>query len=288
MKEIRMAEVSDHLYRKAALARIPLSGTFELTPRCNLQCRMCFRNSWRDEAIGDMSMETFLRAMDTMPASVETVFFGGMGEPLAHANILDMVREAKARGVRITAETAPHYIGATDEWVAGYDSNCRVNPPLREEADRQACIAGLVDGTLDCIATDHAPHLLAEKQGGALKATSGMPMIQFSLVSMLELVNQGVFDIETVVEKMCHAPARLYGIEERGFLREGYMADLVLVRPDASWLLTPDCIQSKCGWSPLQGYPFNWQVEKTFVNGRMVYNGAEVDESFRGQELRFS
>lgn len=204
------------------------------------------------------------------------------------ARELDLLESLPPADKRITAEACVAHLFFHCGDYRALGSRIKCNPSIKRRPDRDALRSAVNSGLVDVIATDHAPHLLAEKQGGALKATSGMPMIQFSLVSMLELVDQGVFDIETVVEKMCHAPARLYGIEQRGFLREGYMADLVLVRPDASWLLTPDCIQSKCGWSPLQGYPFNWQVEKTFVNGRMVYNGAEVDESFRGQELRFS
>ncbi|WP_373730397.1 amidohydrolase family protein, partial [Bacteroides heparinolyticus] len=135
---------------------------------------------------------------------------------------------------------------------------------------------------------DHAPHLLADKEGGALKAASGMPMIQFSLVSMLELADEGIFTLETIVEKMCHAPAEIYRINERGYIREGYRADLVLVRPNAPWKVTTDKILSKCGWSPMEGHTFNWKVEKTFANGHLIYSDGTVDESYRGEELRFN
>ena len=114
-----------------------------------------------------------------------------------------------------------------------------------------------------------------------------MPMIQFSLASMLELVDKGVFTIEKVVEKMAHAPAQMYEIQNRGFIRKGYQADLVLVRPDSNWTVTADCILSKCKWSPLEGHTFNWKVEKTFANGHLLYNKGEIDENYRGQELRF-
>ena len=116
---------------------------------------------------------------------------------------------------------------------------------------------------------------------------SGMPMIQFSLVSMLELVNEGIFTIEKVVEKMCHAPAQIYNIHNRGFIRPGYQADLVLVRPDALWTVSADQILSKCGWTPMEGQKFHTRVEKTFVNGDLVYSDNKVDQSHRGQELRF-
>lgn len=120
-----------------------------------------------------------------------------------------------------------------------------------------------------------------------MKAMSGMPMIQFSLVSMLQLVDEGVFTLETIVEKMCHAPAQIYRINERGYIREGYRADLVLVRPDAPWEVTADKVLSKCGWSPLEGYTFNWKVERTFANGHPVYSDGMVDDAYRGEELRF-
>ena len=116
---------------------------------------------------------------------------------------------------------------------------------------------------------------------------SGLPLIQFSLVSMLELVNEGIFTIEKVVEKMCHAPAQIYNIHNRGFIRPGYQADLVLVRPDALWTVSADQILSKCGWSPLEGRTFEWKVEKTFANGHLLYTDGQVDETYRGQEIYF-
>ena len=114
-----------------------------------------------------------------------------------------------------------------------------------------------------------------------------MPMIQFSLVAIMELVREGVLTIEQLVQKMCHAPAELYHIEKRGFIRPGYYADLVLVNPDSQWTVTSDCILSKCGWSPMEGQTFHSQVEKTFVNGHWVYHNHQVDKAHRGKELRF-
>jgi len=140
---------------------------------------------------------------------------------------------------------------------------------------------------IDVIATDHAPHLLSEKEGGALKAMSGMPMIQFSLVSMLELAEKGIFSIETIVEKMCHAPAQIYGICDRGYVREGYKADLVLVSHGDRWEVNSENILSKCGWSPLEGNSFRWKVERTFANGHLIYSDGQVDDTYRGEELRF-
>lgn len=189
---------------------------------------------------------------------------------------------------RITAEVCVPHLLFDEHDYRTLGSLIKCNPSVKRHADREALRAALNSGRLDVIATDHAPHTLQEKQGGALKALSGMPMIQFSLPSMLELVSQGVISIETLVEKMCHAPARLFHIDRRGYIEEGYMADLVLVRPASSWTVTPEVILSKCGWSPLAGTTFHWQVEKTLCNGNLVYNRGTIDRSHRGEALRFN
>ena len=163
----------------------------------------------------------------------------------------------------------------------------KCNPSIKKQADRDALRNAVNTGVIDVIATDHAPHLLSEKEGGALKAMSGMPMIQFSLVSMLELAEKGIFSIETIVEKMCHAPAQIYGICNRGYIREGYQADLVLVSHGERWEVNTENILSKCGWSPLEGNSFRWKVEKTFANGHLIYSDGQVDDTYRGEELRF-
>lgn len=188
----------------------------------------------------------------------------------------------------ITAEACvPHlFFSSGDYKTLGTRIKC--NPAIKIKSNRDALCAALNSGLIDVIATDHAPHLLSEKEGGALKAMSGMPMIQFSLVSMLELVDKGLFTLETIVNKMCHAPARIYNIYQRGYIREGYRADLVLVRPNSPWEVTTDKIESKCGWSPLEGHTFNWKVEKTFANGHLIYSDNTVHDSYRGEELKFN
>lgn len=188
----------------------------------------------------------------------------------------------------ITAEACIAHLvfSFSDYHTLGTRVKC--NPAIKKKGHRKALLEAVNSGLIDVIATDHAPHLLSEKEGGALKAMSGMPMIQFSLVSMLEFVNEGIFTIETIVEKMCHAPAQIYNITGRGYIREGYQADLVLVRPDTPWELTTDKILSKCGWSPLEGRTFNWKVEKTFANGHLIYSDGMVDDTYRGEELRFN
>lgn len=191
-------------------------------------------------------------------------------------------------GKPITAEACIAHLLYTLHDYRALGTRIKCNPAVKRQADRDALRAAVNSGLIDVIATDHAPHLLSEKEGGALKAMSGMPMIQFSLVSMLQLVDEGVFTLETLVEKMCHAPARIFRIRERGYIREGYRADLVLVRPGTPWEVTADKILSKCGWSPLEGHTFNWKVEKTFANGYPVYSDGTVDDTYRGEELRFN
>ena len=146
----------------------------------------------------------------------------------------------------------------------------------------------LNDGRISVVGTDHAPHLLEQKQGGCVKAASGMPMIQFSLVTMLELVDQGVLTIERLVELMCHNPARLFGVVGRGFLREGYRADITIVRPHAPWTVTKDIIESKCKWSPMEGHEYQWCVERTLCNGQTVYHGGVVNDAVLGEEISFN
>lgn len=187
----------------------------------------------------------------------------------------------------ITAEACIGHLLYRSKDYNKLGARIKCNPAIKSEDNRKALRAAVNSGLIDIIATDHAPHLLSEKEGGALKAMSGMPMIQFSLVSMLELVDEGIFTLETIVEKMCHAPAQVYHINERGYIREGYRADLVLVRPNTSWEVTVDKIISKCGWSPLEGHTFKWKVEKTFANGHLIYNDSIVDDTYRGEELRF-
>ena len=187
----------------------------------------------------------------------------------------------------ITGEVCISHLMFNDTDYQSFGAKIKCNPSVKTIADQQALQKAMQSNLIDTVATDHAPHLLSEKQGGALKAMSGMPTIQFSFNCMLELVDKGIITIEALVQKMCHNPALLYHIEQRGFIRPGYQADLVLVRPNTPWTVNSDILQSKCGWSPLEGHQFNWQVERTFVNGKLAYaNGVPV-EDVRGKELTF-
>ena len=192
-----------------------------------------------------------------------------------------------SKGTNITAEATVSHLYFYDRDYAALGTRIKCNPAIKTLRDRDALRGALNDGRIAVIGTDHAPHLLSQKEGGCVKAASGMPMIQFSLVTMLELVDQGVLSIERLVELMCHNPARLFEVRQRGFLREGYQADIVLVRPDTGWTVTKDVIQSKCGWSPMEGHMYLWRVERTLCNGHTVYQQGRVDTSYIGQPVTF-
>ncbi len=188
---------------------------------------------------------------------------------------------------RITSEACISHLMFADKDYNHLGTRIKCNPAIKSADDKKALREAVKNGKIDVIATDHAPHLLTEKEGGALKAVSGMPMIQFSLLSMLELVDMDVFKIQTVVEKMCHAPAILFEVQGRGFIRQDYQADLVLVRPETENIVTQDTIVSKCKWSPMEGHTFHWKVEKTFVNGHLAFENDRIVTDMKGQELRF-
>lgn len=188
---------------------------------------------------------------------------------------------------RITAEAVSGHLLFTADDHATLGARIKINPAIKTAADRDALRHAVADGDIDIIATDHAPHLLSEKQGGCCGAASGMPMVQFSLVAMLGLVDEGVMPIERLVQLMCHNPAELFGIRNRGFIRRGYKADLVIVRPSSPWTVDAACVKSKCGWSPVEGKTFSWRVERTICNGHTVFADGKVDMNYVGEELSF-
>ena len=187
----------------------------------------------------------------------------------------------------ITGEAVIAHLYFSDEDYADKKAFIKCNPAIKTVKDRQALREALADGRISVVGTDHAPHEWKDKQGGCAKAASGMPMVQFSLVSMLELVDEGVLSIERMVEVMSHCPAKLFHVDKRGFLRPGYQADIVIVRPHTAWTVQKEIIQSKCGWSPMEGHEYQWQVEQTICNGHLIYNKGEFDEAYRGEELTF-
>lgn len=191
-------------------------------------------------------------------------------------------------GVNITGEATVAHLLFSDEDYDRLGNRIKCNPAIKTPHDRESIRQAVCNGTLSVIGTDHAPHLLKEKQGGCLKATSGMPLVQFSLIAMLELAYQGVFTPQLVVERMCHAPARLYRIEDRGYLRKGYRADITLVaKVEKGWTITDGDVISKCHWTPLDGMVMHHRVKMTFVNGQLAYADGKVNENVRGERLSF-
>ncbi|WP_298646298.1 dihydroorotase [uncultured Proteiniphilum sp.] len=188
---------------------------------------------------------------------------------------------------KITAEVCVHHLWFTDADYEKLGTRIKWNPAVKTAEDRDALREALKTGKLDVVATDHAPHLLSEKEGGVLQAASGGPLVQHSLQVMLELVKKGFYTKELVTEKMCHAPAQLFRVKERGFIREGYYADLVLIDPARPYTVTSGNLFYKCGWSPFEGETFGCSVYTTFVNGNRVYQNGKVTEGVFGKALEF-
>ena len=203
------------------------------------------------------------------------------------ARELELLEGGSLPRKHITAEVCLPHLYYTDADYATYGTRIKCNPAVKTAADRDALRQALRDGRIDVVGTDHAPHLPKEKEGGCLKAASGIPTIQYVLPAMLELSDEGIVSLPEIVEKMAHNPAILYKVSRRGFIRPGYQADLVLVKPDAPHTVSADKIVSKCGWSPFEGHTFRWDITHTWVNGRAVYREGEFDEQQMGQRLTF-
>ena len=208
---------------------------------------------------------------------------------ISTADELALLNQAPLGEKRITAEACIAHLSFNNNDYDRLGNRIKCNPAVKSAADQQALQRAVNENLIDVIGTDHAPHLLGEKQGGCLQAASGMPMVQFSLVVMLEHARRGIFKTETVIEKMCHAPAQLFGIERRGFLRPGYQADIAVVAPNRSGhTITDGDVLSKCGWTPLEGFTVHHRVKATLVNGHTAYLNGRVNEAVRGQRLTFT
>lgn len=188
----------------------------------------------------------------------------------------------------ITAEACVHHMWFTDKDYEEKGTFIKWNPAVKTAEDRDAILEALKTGRIDIVATDHAPHTLEEKQNSYIKAPSGGPLVQHALVAMLEHVKNGKLSKELVVEKMAHAPAKCFHVANRGYIREGYYADLVLVNPNDPWMVSKENILYKCGWSPFEGTTFSSKVVRTFVNGNTVYNNGVVTDDHRGMRLKFN
>ena len=191
-------------------------------------------------------------------------------------------------GTRITAETCVHYLHFTDADYARLGNRIKCNPAIKTAADRDAIIRALAEGRIDILATDHAPHLASEKAEPYVRAPSGLPLVQYALQCAIERVLDGKLTLERVVEAVSHAPAIRFDVRERGFVREGFRADLVLVDPAKPHKVTAADVLSKCGWSPFEGYTFRSSIAATFVNGTLAWHEGRLDDSVRGQRLEFA
>ena len=207
---------------------------------------------------------------------------------ISTARELELLEQGALKNKKITAEVCLPHLYYTDADYATYGTHIKCNPAVKTATDRDALREALREGLIDVIGTDHAPHLPADKVGGSLKAASGIPTIQYVLPAMLELTDEGIITLAQVVEKMAHNPAILYKVKERGFIREGYRADLVLVTPNAPHTVNTEEIESKCAWSPFEGHTFRWDITHTWINGHAVYANGQFDESVMGERMEFN
>ncbi len=283
-------EALDAVFALAKKMNLPLMAHCEDTDTIN--SNMAYYKQVTGTEDPDIKLHPLIRSEEACYESSE------LGARLArkhgtqfHIAHVTTAKELTLLGDNVTGEaTVAHLLfSAPDYETLGTKIKC--NPAVKLTRDRDALRNALTASAkyqLATVSTDHAPHAIEEKQGGCAKAMSGMPMVQFSLVAMLSLVDEGVLPIERVVRLMCHNQATMFALSERGFLREGYKADIAIVRRDEKpWTVTRDLIQSKCKWSPVEGRTFNWKVMQTIVNGNVIYNDGCFDSNSHGEALRF-
>lgn len=280
-----LVDRDEALNRIFASAKLPIMAHCEDTAIINRNMEEA-KKAWGDDP--QVSLHALIRSEEACVVSTtKAVALAKKHGARLHVAHVSTAEELELIGGNVTAEaTVGHlYFTMLDHERLG--ARIKVNPAIKSPVDQFMLRESLNDGRITTIATDHAPHLLSQKQGGCAKAASGMPMVQFSLPTMLELVDQKVLSIERMVQLMAHNPATLFEVRNRGFIRKGYQADLVIVRPKSSWTVTPEVIESKCGWSPMEGHTFNWRVEQTFCNGHSVYHNGIVAPQYIGQPLAF-
>ncbi len=205
---------------------------------------------------------------------------------LSTAKEMSLFQPGPVKNKNITAEVCVHHLWFDDRDYEKLGTRIKWNPAIKTAKDKEALWKALLTDKIDVIATDHAPHTIEEKNNTYFKAPSGGPLVQHSLVAMLEMSKKGLITPEKVVQKMCHAPADLFRIEKRGYIREGYFADLVLIDPKKSWVVSPENVLYKCGWSPFDGLEFSHKVDSTFVNGKMVFADNRI-QGKAGQRITF-
>lgn len=273
----------DGIFSLASELKLPLMAHCEDTNLINQHSQYYKQLTGSDDP--DVKLHPLIRDEEVCVQSTElAVKLARKHETHLHVAHISTQKELHLLGGNVTGEaTLAHLLFSVPDYCT-LGTRIKCNPAVKTTLDRNALRKALSDGTITTVATDHAPHTLMEKQGGALKAMSGMPMVQFSLVSMLSLVDDGVLTIEQLVRLMCHNPSQLFSIRERGFLREGYKADITIVkRSDTPWTLDSTMIKSKCGWSPLEGSQFHWSVVTTLVNG---VSGVVAQKNF-GEPIEF-
>ena len=281
-------ETLRQLFRMAAQNAVPypIVAHCEDTPRINERMAEA-KQRWGDDP--PIELHPWIRDEEACYRSsslaVELAKETNARLHIAHVTTKREVDKFQAHGNISMEVCVPHLLFCVEDY-ARLGTRIKCNPAIKSRADRDALRRALAEGCIQTVATDHAPHLLSEKEGGCARAASGIPMIQFSLVSMLGLVDEGVLKIERMVDAMCHQPALIFGIRDRGFLRPGYKADITLVRPE-TWTLTQADILSKCGWSPLEGHTFQWRIQQTFLNGQLAYDQGHLDDTTRGEALLF-
>ena len=290
-----LVDRNEALERIFAQAKLPIMAHCEDTAIINRNMEEA-KKAWGDDP--QVSLHALIRSEEACVASTtKAVELAKKHKARLHVAHLSTAEElelfapvtlcSNIVAAKITAEvTVGHlYFTMLDHERLG--ARIKVNPAIKSPVDQFMLRQALNDGRITTIATDHAPHLLSQKEGGCAKAASGMPMVQFSLPTMLELVDQKVLTIERLVQLMAHNPASLFEVRQRGFIRKGYQADLAIVRPKSPWTVTSEVIESKCGWSPMEGHTFQWRVEQTICNGHLVYNNGVVDCQYIGQPLSF-
>jgi len=206
---------------------------------------------------------------------------------ISTADEMKLFSSGNVKDKLITAEVCVHHLWFDEHDYIAYGNRIKWNPAIKSAEDKAALWEALLNNKIDVVATDHAPHTLQEKEYSYFKAPSGGPLVQHSLTAMLEMSKKGLITVERVIEKMCHAPADLFRIDRRGYIREGYYADLVMVDPSSSWVVSPENILYKCGWSPFEGMSFSHQITATFVNGYLVYAEGDIVSEKQGKRLLF-
>lgn len=280
------AAVLKQIFSKCAHLSLPVMAHCEDTDIIERNAKSV-REQYGDDA--DISLHPAIRSAEACLASsrkaAELADSTGAHLHIAHLSTAAELSLLEKEG--ITGEVTVAHLLFDDSDYASLAGRIKCNPAIKSATDRDALLSAVAEGRIHTVGTDHAPHSLSEKQGGALRAVSGMPTLQFSLVMMLGFVDRGQLTIEQIADVMCHNPARIFGVNERGFLREGYKADIVIVSPCGEYVISDRDVQSKCGWTPLDGRAATWKVMHTLCNGVHIYNDGIFDNESHGEEIRF-